>query len=112
MSYWAFPVWACNRKGHFQAILLTQRSTIMPIYEFKCQSCDNVFESLRFPSDGDGDIACPSCGGKNNEKLLSAFACISSSSTEGLPGCAASPNCAAGEGGAAYPSCASSGGFS
>jgi putative FmdB family regulatory protein len=87
----------------------------MPIYEFKCQSCNNVFEFLCFPSDGDGDILCPTCGGKDNEKLLSAFSCISSGSSESLGGCAASPTCAASEGlggGAAYPSCASSGGFS
>ncbi len=87
----------------------------MPIYEFKCQSCDNIFEFLCFPSDGDGNIICPSCGGKDTEKLLSTFACISSGSSENLASCAASPSCpssGAMGGGGAYPSCASSAGFS
>jgi putative FmdB family regulatory protein len=42
----------------------------MPIYEFKCEPCDTVFEKLVFASDGDVS-SCPQCG-EEAEKLLSA----------------------------------------
>ncbi|MDY6794049.1 MAG: zinc ribbon domain-containing protein [Actinomycetota bacterium] len=44
----------------------------MPIYEFKCGECGAVSEV--FLRDGDLSKArCPSCGGEDMEKLLSAF---------------------------------------
>ena len=84
----------------------------MPIYEFKCKDCSNVFEFLCLSSDGDGPIPCPSCGGKESEKLLSTFAYLSSGSTNSFTGCEASPSCPGSASGGPYPSCASSGGFS
>ncbi len=75
----------------------------MPIYEFKCEKCGNVFEHLYFKSD-DNYAPCPSCGGNKTEKLLSTFASISSSSSS-LGMCdAPAPSCG--------PSCGASGGFS
>jgi len=45
----------------------------MPIYEYRCSSCGNIFE-LRRPFSQAGEPAtCPQCGGKG-EKLLSVFA--------------------------------------
>ncbi len=41
----------------------------MPIYEFKCMDCGNVFEELVM--DGE-DVKCPSCGSSRCEKLISA----------------------------------------
>ncbi len=63
----------------------------MPIYEFKCHKCENVFEYLCINSN-DGDSAtCPSCGGKNTEKMLSTFSSVSSSSSSpGLSSCSPS----------------------
>ena len=47
----------------------------MPIFEFKCNRCGNIFEQLVFPSDGDGEFSCPSCGGGDTSKLMSSFSC-------------------------------------
>lgn len=45
----------------------------MPLYEFECPQCKNVFEELvRMGSTGDG-LACPSCGAVNMRKLMSTF---------------------------------------
>lgn len=43
----------------------------MPLFEFKCNDCDNVFEELILKNQDDNP-ACPKCGNKNVEKLLSA----------------------------------------
>ncbi len=74
----------------------------MPIYEFKCKKCGNVFEYLQFKSD-DINAPCPACGDNNGEKLLSTFSSISSSGQEYVE--TSSPSSGA-------PSCGSSGGFS
>ena len=55
----------------------------MPIYEFRCEKCNNVFERLCFHSDKESDITCPSCGGKDTEKLLSAFSSPGDNSSAG-----------------------------
>ena len=44
----------------------------MPIYEYQCRSCDEVFELL--VRSGDVAAACPSCHGQDLERLLSSFA--------------------------------------
>lgn len=41
----------------------------MPIYEFVCKKCKEVFES--FVMKGADDISCPKCGSKELEKLIS-----------------------------------------
>lgn len=40
----------------------------MPIYEYRCQECDIVFEKLHIG--GDSSAACPSCG-KQAKRLIS-----------------------------------------
>lgn len=52
----------------------------MPIYEFQCDECGEVFECLCFRSDGKEAVACTSCGGTKTHKLLSTFSCGSSDS--------------------------------
>lgn len=49
----------------------------MPIYEFQCLSCGHMFEELVF---GRSTPACPQCGGKKNEKVISRPARSRSSS--------------------------------
>ncbi len=71
----------------------------MPIYEFKCRKCGEVYESLCFRSSGEDKGACPSCGEQESDKLLSTFSSASSGSDHGLGSSAAS-------------SCGSHGGFS
>lgn len=46
----------------------------MPIYEYKCKSCDSRFETLRPVSQADAPIACPQCEGSETMRLLSVFA--------------------------------------
>jgi putative FmdB family regulatory protein len=51
----------------------------MPLYEFECGKCGQVFEELcRLGSNGKG-IACPGCAGKRLRRLMSVFAVHSSS---------------------------------
>jgi putative FmdB family regulatory protein len=48
----------------------------MPIYEYRCRACEHRFEQLVLPSSTPTDegVACPSCRGRNLERLLSLFA--------------------------------------
>jgi len=71
----------------------------MPIYEFKCRKCGNVFEYLHFKSD-DNYAPCPSCGGDKTEKLLSTFSSLPCSKSHNAGDVPSSS------------SCGSSGGFS
>lgn len=43
----------------------------MPLFEYRCTSCDHRFEAL---VQGAEKPACPSCAGRRLEKLLSTFA--------------------------------------
>jgi putative FmdB family regulatory protein len=45
----------------------------MPIYEYKCQDCQKIFEKLTFKEE---EIECPFCGSKNVIKLISIFSSI------------------------------------
>jgi len=68
----------------------------MPIYEYRCNKCDNEFECLVFRSDD--AISCPDCDGENVERLMSACSFKSSGSYSpvgGSSGCAScsSSNC-------------------
>ena len=53
----------------------------MPIYEYKCNQCGNVFEQLVFSCDEVNTYCCPSCGKDDTCKLMSSFCCGSSDST-------------------------------
>ncbi len=50
----------------------------MPIYEFRCNKCDNVFEELCSLSNV-SSIVCPKCKDNNIERLISLFAMSSGS---------------------------------
>ena len=55
----------------------------MPIYEFKCKNCDNIFEYLCFKSSDKDQASCPECGRKETELLLSAFSSTTSINSGG-----------------------------
>ncbi|MEE9609889.1 MAG: zinc ribbon domain-containing protein [Desulfatiglandales bacterium] len=42
----------------------------MPVYEYKCEKCDHIFEKLLFHEDE--KVLCPKCAG-GVQKLMSAF---------------------------------------
>lgn len=45
----------------------------MPLYEFRCDSCQHVIERLcRVGSNGKG-LKCPECGGSKLRRLMSVF---------------------------------------
>jgi len=46
----------------------------MPLYEYHCRGCENVFEMLRRIKDADSDVACPRCESKDVERQFSTFA--------------------------------------
>ncbi|MCS7202570.1 MAG: zinc ribbon domain-containing protein [Dictyoglomus sp.] len=60
----------------------------MPIYEYKCKDCGNIFEKLTYKEE---EIECPNCGGKNIKKLISLFASIGSE--KGICSSCSSRNC-------------------
>ena len=50
----------------------------MPLYEYECQKCGKVTETLRSNREADRPIACEHCGGKKTHRLHSVFATGSS----------------------------------
>lgn len=46
----------------------------MPIYEYQCEECGHVTESLRRMSEADESQACESCGSKKTQRQHSVFA--------------------------------------
>jgi putative FmdB family regulatory protein len=72
----------------------------MPIYEFKCKRCGDIFEYLCFSVSGEDRGTCPSCGASESEKVLSTFSSIISGSGRSTEA-SCNPS-----------SCASDGGFS
>ena len=50
----------------------------MPIYEYKCEKCDNCFEKLVFGNDKE-PVSCPECKATDVQRLLSCTGFISSS---------------------------------
>ncbi len=46
----------------------------MPIFEYQCQDCQEVFESLQMSRSHDVDADCPHCGSNHTERQVSSFA--------------------------------------
>ena len=57
----------------------------MPIYEYQCRKCGEVFERFMKVNEGGDHLTCPHCGGKKPEKILSSFS--SSKGTESSSSC-------------------------
>ena len=55
----------------------------MPMYEFRCNKCSKNFEEL---ASADEKVACPHCGSKDTERLMSACCCMSGSGASGAEG--------------------------
>ena len=43
----------------------------MPIFEFKCLKCGDVFELLKMSSEDELEMKCPACGAEEFERVLS-----------------------------------------
>jgi len=46
----------------------------MPMYEYRCLSCGEQFETLRRMEDADRDLKCPKCKSEKVTREYSAFA--------------------------------------
>lgn len=44
----------------------------MPIYDYKCNNCNNIFEVLVTSSASTDDVVCTKCKSKNTKKTISA----------------------------------------
>ncbi|MCD6425410.1 MAG: zinc ribbon domain-containing protein [Anaerolineales bacterium] len=52
----------------------------MPIYEYQCPSCGEIFDKLMRFSEADQVPVCPHCGEKETQKKITAGAVIGASS--------------------------------
>ncbi len=52
----------------------------MPIYEYQCPSCGEIFDKLMRFSEADNLPVCPHCGEKETQKKITAGAVIGASS--------------------------------
>ncbi|MCH8338803.1 MAG: zinc ribbon domain-containing protein [Chloroflexi bacterium] len=45
----------------------------MPIYEYICLECNDVFDSLRPMSQADSPIVCQTCESEHTSRMISVF---------------------------------------
>ena len=57
----------------------------MPIFEYKCESCEAKFEKL--VRRADDHVECPTCGPSKLEVQYSTFAAQKASSAAAMPSC-------------------------
>jgi len=55
----------------------------MPIYEFRCLSCNHCFELLAVRKDDTTEMKCPSCDNEEVERVLSCVSYVMGSSSKG-----------------------------
>lgn len=60
----------------------------MPLYEFRCLKCQELFELLVMGENDTVEMKCPHCGENDFERVMSA----ASYSMSGGGGCAAGPS--------------------
>ncbi len=46
----------------------------MPLYDYHCEDCKGEFTELRRLAEMDMPIACPCCGSRDTERVVSGFA--------------------------------------
>jgi putative FmdB family regulatory protein len=67
----------------------------MPLYEYRCGTCDARFEARRPMSEANSPIGCPD-GHSNTRRLLSVFASVGASEPgPGAPAAAPAGGCGA-----------------
>jgi putative FmdB family regulatory protein len=63
----------------------------MPIFEYRCQDCRQLFQKLQLAGAGTTTITCPSCGSRRVERQLSVFASTSQAGSA-TPSSGCAPN--------------------
>jgi len=59
----------------------------VPIYEFRCRECREVFELLRPVGDTGKGLTCPACESASVEKIFSVFSASSGGAGGGASSC-------------------------
>ncbi|BCB95843.1 hypothetical protein JZK55_07650 [Dissulfurispira thermophila] len=49
----------------------------MPIYEYACNKCSEVFSVFQSVNASEKDTRCPKCGSNDVKKKISSFSCCS-----------------------------------
>ena len=71
--------------------LYRPRRLAVPLYEYRCQDCDERFETLQAIGADSSGVLCPACGAEHVERLLSTFAAATASDAAcSRPGCGSS----------------------
>jgi len=52
----------------------------MPIYEYSCTECNEVFSVFQNINSNELNTSCPGCGSGNIKKKVSTFSCCSTGS--------------------------------
>ena len=76
---WVIIIWVIEPISHIN------QEQAMPIFEFRCLNCGNVFEELFTKSDSDKEIviSCPQCKGQTVERVISRTSYVMGSGPEG-----------------------------
>jgi putative FmdB family regulatory protein len=64
----------------------------MPIYEYKCDTCETMFEKLIRRQADEAELSCPSCGERHLSQQYSTFA----PHAGGSPAASEAPRCPSG----------------
>ena len=65
----------------------------MAVYEYRCRTCDDLFELRRPMSDSDAPAECPQ-GHADTVRLLSVFASAGAATSADVPAGGCGPACA------------------
>lgn len=68
----------------------------MPIYEFICQECRNIFELLAMKPGDLLEIRCPHCGAEKLERVLSNVNVVAESASGNRPSSVENRSCPSG----------------
>ena len=53
----------------------------MPLFEFRCNDCDDEFEELLRSAAQSEEVECPACHSRDVQRLQSGFATVGGSTT-------------------------------
>ena len=59
----------------------------MPLYEFRCEGCSEIFEHLAMSGKDEFRAKCPHCGGEELSRVMSASNSVVSGSGGSAAGC-------------------------
>ena len=57
----------------------------MPIYEYRCQECKNLFEAIFTSTEASAEVTCPKCNSSAVKKTISASSFRISSGSSSIP---------------------------